>query len=212
MGTVITGIVDDNLLGDGFQKVNGEDFKAFLLRHGAEPFSVDNSPIVRGLYDLTFGFEGGDPTQPNLAAGQSIEALVRIGCLYKGSITYKMMAGMGDTIFGPIYEVLLKRGVEFKMFNWVSKLGVADDDNVIDTIEVIAQVDIDADYRFLVDVNGLPCWPSQPDWDHIAGGDGLRLSGVDLEQTANPLQSRGPPCCGAASTSIRSCSVSRSVA
>ncbi len=187
LGTVITGIVDDNLLGDGFQKVNGEDFKAFLLRHGAEPFSVDNSPIVRGLYDLTFGFEGGDPTQPNLAAGQSIEALVRIGCLYKGSITYKMMAGMGDTIFGPIYEVLLKRGVEFKMFNWVSKLGVADDDNVIDTIEVIAQVDIDADYQFLVDVNGLPCWPSQPDWGHIAGGDGLRLSGVDLEQTANPL-------------------------
>ncbi|HEX3090268.1 MAG TPA: FAD-dependent oxidoreductase, partial [Ilumatobacteraceae bacterium] len=56
-----------------------------------------------------------------------------------------------------------------------------------DTIEVIAQVDIDADYQFLVDVNGLPCWPSQPDWGHIAGGDGLRLSGVDLEQTANPL-------------------------
>ncbi len=187
LGTVVSGIVDDNLLGDGFQKVNGEDFKAFLLRHGAEPFSVDNSPIVRGLYDLTFGFEGGDPTQPNLAAGQSIEALVRIGCLYKGSITYKMMAGMGDTIFGPLYEVLLKRGVEFKMFNWVSKLGVAADDDVIDTIEVIAQVDIAADYPFLVDVGGLPCWPSQPAWDHIVGGDGLRIAGVDLEQTANPL-------------------------
>jgi uncharacterized protein with NAD-binding domain and iron-sulfur cluster len=187
LGTVVSGIVDDNLLGDGFQKVNGEDFQAFLLRHGAEPFSVDNSPIVRGLYDLTFGFEGGDPTMPNLAAGQSIEALVRIGCLYKGSITYKMMAGMGDTIFGPLYEVLRKRGVEFKMFNWVSKLGVADDDNVVDTIDVIAQVDIGADYQFLVDVGGLPCWPSEPDWDHIVDGDRLRASGVDLEQTANPL-------------------------
>ena len=187
-GTMVSGIVEDNLLGVGFQKVNGEDFKAFLLRHGAQQFTVENSPLVRGLYDLTFGFEGGDPTKPNLAAGQSIEALVRIGCLYKGSITYKMMAGMGDTIFGPMYEVLLKRGVEFKMFNWVSKLGVADDDNVIDSIEVIAQVDPTQDYPFLVDVGGLPCWPSQPAWDHIVDGDRLRASGVDLEQTANPLK------------------------
>src|SRR6185295_6561665 len=99
LGTMICGIVDDNLMGDGFEKVNGEEFSAWLLRNGALQFSVDNSPIVRGLYDLTFGFEGGDPTKPNLAAGQSIEALVRIGCLYKGSITYKMMAGMGDTVF-----------------------------------------------------------------------------------------------------------------
>ena len=187
VGTMVAGIVDDNLLGDGFQKVNGEEFSAWLLRNGAEQFSVDNSPIVRGLYDLTFGFDGGDPTQPNLAAGQSIEALVRLGCLYKGSITYKMMAGMGDTIFGPMYEVLSKRGVEFKMFNWVSKLSPAEDDDLIDTIEVIQQVDVAADYRYLIDVGGLPCWPSEPAWDHIVDGDRLRTSGVDLEQTANPL-------------------------
>lgn len=184
---MISGIVDDNLLGDGFQKVNGEDFKAWLLRNGALPFSVDNSPIVRGLYDLTFGFEDGNPTKPDLAAGQSIEALVRIGCLYKGSITYKMNAGMGDTIFGPMYEVLSRRGVEFKMFHWVSRLGAADNEDAIDTIEVIAQVDIEENYPFLIDVGGLPCWPSQPAWDHIVGGDRLRASGVDLEQTANPL-------------------------
>ncbi len=187
LGTMISGIVDDNLLGDGFQKVNGEDFKAWLLRNGALPFSVDNSPIVRGLYDLTFGFEDGNPTKPDLAAGQSIEALVRIGCLYKGSITYKMNAGMGDTIFGPMYEVLSRRGVEFKMFHWVSRLGAADNEDAIDTIEVIAQVDIEENYPFLIDVGGLPCWPSQPAWDHIVGGDRLRASGVDLEQTANPL-------------------------
>ena len=48
------------------------------------------------------------------------------------------------------------------------------DDDVIDTIEVIAQVDLEADYPYLVDVGGLPCWPSQPAWDHIVGGDGLR--------------------------------------
>ena len=188
LGTMVCGIVDDNLMGDGFEKVNGEEFSAWLLRNGALQFSVDNSPIVRGLYDLTFGFDGGDPSHPNLAAGQSIEALVRIGCLYKGSITYKMMAGMGDTVFGPMYEVLLKRGVEFKMFHWVSKLTPAIDDNAIDTIEVIPQVDLEPDYPFLTPVGGLPCWPSQPAWDHIVDGDKLRAAGVDLEQTANPLQ------------------------
>ena len=188
LGTMVCGIVDDNLMGDGFQKVNGEEFSAWLLRNGAEPFSVSNSPIVRGLYDLTFGFDGGDPQKPNLAAGQSIEALVRIGCLYKGSITYKMMAGMGDTVFGPMYEVLLKRGVEFKMFHWVSKLTPAADEDAIETIEVIAQVDLEPDYPFLVPVGGLPCWPSEPAWDHIVDGDKLRAAGVDLEQTANPLK------------------------
>jgi uncharacterized protein with NAD-binding domain and iron-sulfur cluster len=188
LGTMLSGIVDDNLLGDGFQKVNGEEFSAWLLRNGAKEFSVLSSPILRGLYDLTFGFEDGDPTKPDLAAGQSIEALVRIGCLYKGSITYKMMAGMGDTIFGPLYEVLLKRGVEFKMFNWVSNLTAAEDDDVIETIEVIQQVDLEPGYPYLVDVGGLPCWPSQPAWDHIVHGDQLRAKGVDLEQTANPWQ------------------------
>jgi uncharacterized protein with NAD-binding domain and iron-sulfur cluster len=187
LGTMISGVVDDNLLGDGFQKVNGEEFRAWLLRNGGLQFTVDNSPVVRGLYDLTFAFEDGDPTRPNLAAGQSIEALVRIGCLYKGSITYKMMAGMGDTIFGPMYEVLSKRGVEFKMFHWVSKLTAATDDDSIDAIEVISQVDPSADYPFLVNVNGLPCWPSEPSWDHITDGQKLRDAGVDLEQTANPL-------------------------
>ncbi len=191
LGTMVAGVIDDNLFGDGFQKVNGEEFSAWLLRHGAEPFSVENSPIVRGLYDLTFGFEGGDPTKPNLAAGQSIEALVRIGCLYKGAITYKMMAGMGDVVFGPMYDVLLKRGVEFKMFHWVSKLTAADDDDVIDSIEVIPQVDLEPDYPYLIDVGGLPCWPSQPAWDHIVDGSKLQAQGVDLEQTANPL-SRAP--------------------
>ncbi|HZX53143.1 MAG TPA: acetoacetate decarboxylase family protein, partial [Ilumatobacteraceae bacterium] len=187
LGTMVSGVIEDNLLGDGFQKVNGEEFRAWLLRNGALKFSVDNSPVVRGLYDLTFAFEGGDPTKPNLAAGQSIEALVRIGCLYKGSVTYKMMAGMGDTIFGPMYEVLLKRGVEFKMFSWVSKLTAAADDDAIETIEVISQVDPTADYPYLVDVAGLPCWPSEPSWDHITDGHKLREEGVDLEQTANPL-------------------------
>ena len=112
---------------------------------------------------------------------------MRIGCLYKGSITYKMMAGMGDTIFGPMYEVLLKRGVDFKMFHWVSKLTPAADDDSIETIEIITQVDPTKDYPYLIDVVGLPCWPSEPSWDHITDGQKLHDAGVDLEQTANPL-------------------------
>jgi len=32
-----------------------------------------------------------------------------------------MQAGMGDTIFGPMYEVMKKRGVKFKFFHQVDE-------------------------------------------------------------------------------------------
>ncbi|HEY4609085.1 MAG TPA: NAD(P)-binding protein, partial [Ilumatobacteraceae bacterium] len=31
LGTMVSGVIEDNLLGDGFQKVNGEEFRAWLL-------------------------------------------------------------------------------------------------------------------------------------------------------------------------------------
>jgi hypothetical protein len=187
-GTILGGIVDDDLLANGFFSVNGEELRAWLRRHGAIDFTVDNSPLIRGIYDLTFAYEGGDTSKPNLAAGAALAALIRIGLTYKGSVTYKMNAGMGDTVFTPLYQVLTKRGVDIQFFHWVTDIGVADDDDVVDTVTVVQQVDVTDGYEYLVDVKGLPCWPSAPDWAHIVDGDKLRQAGTNLEQQANPLQ------------------------
>jgi uncharacterized protein with NAD-binding domain and iron-sulfur cluster len=185
IGTMLGGIVDDDLVGEGFSKVNGEELRAWLRRHRAEPVTVDTNPLLRALYDLTFAYEGGDTARPNVAAGQAIEAMIRIVVAYQGHIVYKMNAGMGDTIFGPCYEVLKRRGVEFKFFHWVDRLNVDPDSNSISSIDVFEQTTPIDDYSYLVDVKGLPSWPSEPDWSKIADGDQLR--GIDLEHAPNPL-------------------------
>ena len=38
-----------------------------------------------------------------------------------------MQAGMGDTVFTPLYDVLRSRGVRFRFFHQVTRLGVSDD-------------------------------------------------------------------------------------
>jgi len=185
--TILDGIVKDDLLGNGFQSVNGEELRAWLHRHHAKQVTIDNSPLLRGLYDLTFAYEDGDITKPNLAAGSAIEAMIRIVTQYKGHILYKMNAGMGDTVFAPAYETLTKRGVKFEFFHWVDKLTVADDSDVVDTIEIFPQTTPAPGYEFIVDVDGVPSWPSEPDWSLISDGAQLQSNGIDLEHAANPL-------------------------
>ena len=59
-------------------------------------------------------------------------------------------------------------------------------DPVILLVEVQAHVKPDPttgrrEYRPLVDVGGLPCWPSRPDFDQLLEGEALDASGEDLE-------------------------------
>ena len=187
VASTLSGIVEDELLERGFSAVDDEELRAWLARHGAHELTL-NGPVVRGLYDLDFAFEEGDVTRPNIAAGKALQAMIRIGFFYKGAILWKMQAGMGDTIFAPIYEILRRRGVRVHFFQQVVRLGLSSDRRAIDTIDVVPQVDIVADeYSPLIDVKGLPCWPSEPDWSQLRDGDELRARGVNFERDPNPL-------------------------
>src|SRR6185503_8779084 len=50
-----------------------------------------------------------------------------------------------------------------------------------------------APYRPLVDIKGLPCWPSAPLHDQLDGGDALAASGCDLEDGWTPWVDAAPP-------------------
>jgi len=69
----VRGIISDDLVTDprGFRAINDEDFCAWILRHGAHPDVLD-FPLVRGLYDIVFGYEDGDSARPSLAAGVAL--------------------------------------------------------------------------------------------------------------------------------------------
>ena len=187
--STVAGIVKDGILEHGFDVVNGEDWAAWLARHGAREVTIgrtpaERSPLLRAVYDVAFAYPGGDIDAADCAAGTATNDLLRLAFSYRGSIMYKMQAGMGDVVFGPLYEVLLRRGVRFEFFHAVTALHPGG--NGVDAIEMVRQADLAEGldrYDPLVDVKGLPCWPSEPRWEQLEPA----ARGVDFEAQLNPL-------------------------
>ncbi len=184
--TVLIGILEDGVLEHGFDIINNIDFKNWLSKHGAnQEFTVDSAP-VRGFYDLVFAYENGDFSKPNAEAGTLLRAMMLIGLAYKGSIMYKMQAGMGDTVFTPLYQVLQARGVKFKFFHQVNEL--IPTGNNISSIRLTQQVHVSSgieQYQPLVYVKGLACWGSTPNYDQILPEEAalLQANNINLESS-----------------------------
>ena len=180
--TILRGMLADGVFTRGFDAVNGEDLRAWLARHGGDQaLCVDAVPVM-GLYSLLFAFEDGDPARPSLDAGTALRALLRLGFAYRGSVMYRMQAGMGDAVFAPIYELLARRGVRFAFFHRVEE--IVPEGGAVGAIRMTVQAAVPGgDYRPLVDVKGLPCWPNEPDYGQLDPGQAalLRAHGVDLE-------------------------------
>lgn len=197
---IVLGAVRFRLLTDpkGLDCINDWECRDWLMENGASPRSVD-SPFVRGLYDLALAYEAGDPERPGLAAGQAIRGSLRMFFTYRGSLFWKMRAGMGDIVFAPFYEVLKSRGVTFKFFHRLQNVQLADprtlapgEKRFVEALEFDVQADIIGgdDYEPLRDVNGLPCWPSQPDYAQIVNGEALAAAGWDPESHWDSHKSR----------------------
>ena len=177
----IRGIVRDDVLTKGFSAIDDREFLDWLRSHGASDDAV-KSPVLIGGYDLAFAFRGGDPTRPSLAAGVGLENAARLFFTYKGAMFWKMQAGMGDVVFAPLYQVLRRRGVQFRFFHRVTGLRLAADRRSIAAIDMARQVELvnpDVEYEPLEDVEGLPCWPAEPRWAQVRDAD--RVRGKNLE-------------------------------
>jgi uncharacterized protein with NAD-binding domain and iron-sulfur cluster len=187
------GIVQDGVLERGFDAVDDQEWAAWLRRHGAHEVTLgrtpaERSPVLRSVYDVAFGYPGGDIDKANVAAGTATNDLLRLLFSYRGSLMYKMQAGMGDVVFTPLYEVLRRRGVRFEFFHAVTRLEPAPGADRIESVHIVPQVQlVDGEYRPLVDVKGLECWPSEPLWDQLVDGERLRREGVNFELEENPL-------------------------
>jgi uncharacterized protein with NAD-binding domain and iron-sulfur cluster len=178
---VAIGMIVDDLITppvDWF-KIDRMCFEDWLVHHGAERSSVEAPPVAL-LRQLVFGHRTG------VGAGTCLHYALRMVYTYKGAFAYKMQSGMGDTVFAPFYQVLSARGVRFEFFHAVEELATgrdADGRPVIDAIRIAVQAETrgGAPYQPLIDVGGLPCWPSEPLHDQLVQGDELRRSGENLE-------------------------------
>ena len=177
--TTIRGLLADGVLTGGFDVIDGEDARAWFTRHGALDITIHSAPM-RALYDLYFAYQDGTIGKPSLSAAAALHAVLKIACTYKGSVLYEMQAGMGEVVIAPVYQVLRQRGVRFEFFHRVQRLELDADGTAVARVRLARQVDLKAGaYEPLVDVKGLPCWPSEPLYEQIVDGD--RLRGVDLE-------------------------------
>jgi uncharacterized protein with NAD-binding domain and iron-sulfur cluster len=175
------GIVADDVIEKGFDHLNELDYREWMKKHGATGLAL-NADTIRVAYETIFAFEDGDTERPNLAAGVALYGLMRLCFGWKGSPMWKMEAGMGDTVFAPLYLVLKSRGVSFKFFHKVEHLGLSADRQQVETIAVAEQVKLKVkEYQPLRTVKQLPCWPSEPLYEQIVDGEKLEARRVNLE-------------------------------
>jgi uncharacterized protein with NAD-binding domain and iron-sulfur cluster len=191
------GIVWDRVLLDGFEQINGQDFREWLGKYALDDGGIMlNSAFMIGLYDGMFAYEDGDNSRPpgvpwpphaKMEAGEALKCAAREALTYRGASMWKMQAGMGDTVFCPMYGVLQRRGVRFAFFHRVDQILASEDGSLIERIEMTRQAELVprvqeiGGYQPLIDVKGLPCWPDRPLYQQLVDGEVLRESGVNLE-------------------------------
>lgn len=178
-------IFDGVLFKNDFNVINGYDYREWLKRHGATEFTLQ-SPIVQGFYALVFA-----GTYYTFEAGTALKATLELLLNYKGSVYWKMQAGMGEVVFSPIYEVLKKRGVKFRFFHRVTEVKPSADGKSIGSIKIGRQVTLKSamaspeyrEYDPLITVRGLPCWPTEPLYEQIVEGEELKKRNINLESS-----------------------------
>ncbi len=192
----LAGSIDCDIFRRGVDYLDRYDYREWLAQYIIDD-TVDghrltlDSPLALSVYDAEFAYVDGRADSldaANMGAGSVLRTLLRMGLTWKGSLLWEMQAGMGDTVFVPLYEVLKRRGVKFEFFNRVDDVRPGQDGKAAE-IDVTVQAELvepASGYAPLFDVNGLPCWPSEPFWEQLANGEQLQKDEVDFESYDTP--------------------------
>ncbi|MEM1297311.1 MAG: NAD(P)-binding protein, partial [Verrucomicrobiota bacterium] len=136
---IARGILKEGAFLKGFDCLDQYEFTDWMKKHGA-PDMVTDSALMRALYAVPLAYNPDDDQQKKLSAGVAVRFSLRLFLDYRGAFVWKMQAGMGEAVITPLYEALKARGVKFKYFHKVEKLGL--DGRNIGTISIRQQVDL----------------------------------------------------------------------
>lgn len=187
---ILTGYISDILFekdkAAAYEKLNALEFRDWLKKHGASDDVLHCGPL-QALYDLAFAYPDGktaDPMTGAMAAGVTLRLCEELVLGYCGAPLWKMKAGMGDTIFTPLWDALHAQGVEVKLFHAVEEVAPSSDGKSIVRLRLRQQASTlqDKPYDPFVLVKGLRCWPSEPDWSQLQNGEALKHT-AEFEQT-----------------------------
>jgi uncharacterized protein with NAD-binding domain and iron-sulfur cluster len=172
--TLAKAILDDVVLGGkSFDDLDVYDFREWMKSHHILGFpDLSATAIMQVPYDGVFAYDGTTTDNPRLGAGIAARGLLQLVTDYEIAPTYIMQAGMGECVFGPLYEVLLARGVRFEMFAKVTELTIDGDTATKVTYARQAVVTngpfaYEPTYRL---ANGVVAWRGDPDPAQLAAG------------------------------------------
>lgn len=165
------------------ESLDGIDFRDWLIRHGADPTTVNTSAVVRVVYDTLYQYLDGDVTRPSYAAGSGLGVIMRLVGTYKGAMMWDIQAGIGEVLVAPLYKHLVAAGVTFKFFRKVKSLELSADGSLIQTIRMDRQADtVSGHYKPTFDLpDGLTVWPAQPFWTQLVDGAEMQRKNVNFE-------------------------------
>jgi len=197
----LAGVVRDDVLSRGLGVLDDEDLREWLGRHGASEETLARSPVLRGLYDLTFAYRDGNKDTPSLAAGKGLQSLLMM-INYEGSFMWRMRAGMGDVVFSPLYLALRQRGVRFEFFSRVTDLRLMPGRPVVDRIGLVREASVRGGaerYEPIQRIGTWWCWPAAPDerqLDSLGAAPAELRRGVEFDEVvlAIPVGALGPIC------------------
>jgi uncharacterized protein with NAD-binding domain and iron-sulfur cluster len=193
--TLIVGALTDNVVVNGYDGLDDENWTDWLIRHGIHPATL-KSPVVMITVNICYQSPDGDTSRAaRMAAGAYVDWTLRT-CAYWSCFLWSFAAGSGETVVAPIYEVLVRRGVKFEFFHKVEALRLAGDRKTVAAIEFTVQAtlkDPKRGYQPLIDVKGLPSWPCHPHYEQLVEGEQLRDAHVDLESWWAPWPNASAP-------------------
>lgn len=171
VATLIKGVTEDVVLGGkSWDDLDQHDFRAWMHSHRL-PLSPDlrGSALMQVPYDGVFAYPGPDTTRPRLCAGVAARGLLKLVADYEKAPYWTMTAGMGESVFAPLYELLVSRGVKIEFFAKVKELrmvgGRADELSYGRQARVVAGPFA---YQPLAPVGSIPCFRRDPDPAQLA--------------------------------------------
>ncbi len=178
----LRGYLADDVINKGFGSLDDIDYRVWLRKHGASEITL-HSPAVNWAYNFMLH------DKSTLAAGIMLHVMGRGLFTCKGAFYWKLQAGMGDVVFAPLYEVLRKRGVNFRFFHAIRNLSPDIDNSCVTEIRLGRQATVKSgEYEPLFDVKGLPCWPSAPLYEQLVEGEALKSGNINLESHWTPWE------------------------
>lgn len=187
--TILVGLWRDRVYFSprGLDAIDGIDYREWLRKHGATRGAIE-SPLITGIYDLVFGYRDGRHDRPALSAGQAIRGALRMFFTYRGSMFWRLNAGMGEVMFAPLLRVLVQAGVRFHFGHSLAAIGFDSDTRPqrvlslqFETVAAGQPLSVVAAHDKHWPLDHLGCWPTADrsalirDWPSDAGPGLLRL-------------------------------------